>query len=79
MGVAQTANMDYEALAACLLRRVRGTMSSRRLSGRLGFSSNVLQLWERHERLPYLACSRLQQLRWSLARSAAVEPLTPKF
>jgi transcriptional regulator with XRE-family HTH domain len=44
--------MDYDALAAGLIRRVRGAMSTHRLSRQLGFSSNVLQLWERQQRLP---------------------------
>lgn len=44
--------MDYDALAACLIRRVRGTLSKGRLSRRLGFASNVVHLWERGQRLP---------------------------
>lgn len=44
--------MDYAALSASLIVRVRGTMSQEQLSRRLGFASNVLYLWERQRRLP---------------------------
>ncbi|HTV19119.1 MAG TPA: DUF4423 domain-containing protein [Polyangiaceae bacterium] len=60
--------MDYDGLSAGLIRRVRGKMSTARLSRLLGFSSNVLQLWEQQDRLPdiatFLRLASLRKLRF---------------
>src|SRR5688572_15986912 len=64
--------MDYDALSAGLIRRVRGAMSTHRLSRQLGFSSNVLQLWEAQRRLPcigtfsHMAAARKLKIRANL-------------
>jgi transcriptional regulator with XRE-family HTH domain len=56
--------MDYVGLSAALIARVRGSMSQEHLSRRLGYSSNVLYLWERGRRLPTVgAFFRLAELR----------------
>jgi transcriptional regulator with XRE-family HTH domain len=69
--------MDYDALAAGLIRRVRGPLSKDRLSRRLGFASNVVQLWERQQRLPdigtFFRVASLRKLRFADGLAALID------
>jgi transcriptional regulator with XRE-family HTH domain len=70
--------MDYSALSAALIARVRGSMSQEHLSQRLGYGSNVLHLWERQRRLPSVGVFfRLAELRRRPLREGLVRLLGP--
>ena len=63
--------MDHAAVSAALIARVRGKMSQAQLSRRLGYSSNVVYLWEQRRRLPPLGVFlRLAELRRRGVRAA---------
>lgn len=44
--------MDYEVLASQLMRALRGRRSQQAFSRRLGYTANVLYLWEKGRRFP---------------------------
>jgi transcriptional regulator with XRE-family HTH domain len=70
--------MDYSALSATLIARLRGSMSQERLSRRLGYGSNVLYLWERQRRLPSVGVFfRIAELRRHPWRDGLVRFLGP--
>ncbi len=70
--------MDYAALSATLIARVRGTMSQEHLSRRLGYASNVLYLWERQRRLPTVGTFfRMADLRRRAVRDGLVRFVGP--
>src|SRR6188472_581453 len=48
----ETACMDYEPLAAELIRALRGRRSQLAFSRRLGFRTNVVHTWEAQRRWP---------------------------
>jgi transcriptional regulator with XRE-family HTH domain len=70
--------VDYPALSAALVARVRGSMSQEQLSRRLGYGSNVLYLWERRRRLPPVGVFfRMAELRRHPLRSELARFLGP--